>query len=298
VTTPTKTVILLNPFGTDVTNFVNRTTGVVQLLNGTITNPGDTVFTLPYNEMVSSAANITTGVGLLNTYLTRTLVGEALIFAYSQGCQISDQWLSTFGESSTIPADQISFLNIGNADRKFGGFAFNNPAFDAVGWTAGIPSEKLKWKYTDFARQYDPIADFPQAAALQNALTELQVSATDANYLQDALNSLETVAANKGFTLCLENLVAGLLWVHTGTAGVIPNTGYEFVSLEQTANLFHTDTNGAVYGISPTFPIPLLGASTPLPQIDKQDRIQIEQAYSRVFGPMPLPSQDSLSFIF
>ena len=97
---------------------------------------------------------------MLNTYLTKTLQGQALIFGYSQGCQITDYWLFHYGPTSTIPPGQIAFLNIGNADRKYGGFCYAKPSFNPVAWTGGIPTQKLTWKYMDFARQYDPIADF------------------------------------------------------------------------------------------------------------------------------------------
>lgn len=292
------TVVLLNPYGTDVTNFVNRTAGVAQLLNGGMSAPGDTIYTLPYDYHTSSAANITTAVGMLDTKL-RSLhaAGEYIkVRGYSQGCQIIDQWISENAATPPIPANAMDVLCIGNADRKFGGFAYGKSSFNTVAYTGGLPSS-VPWQYIDFARQYDPIADYPQSVPLNELLSSVELTLTNIDAIGSAVGALATLATNTAEMACTTNLVAGLLLIHTGLGmagsgymSVTPNPGG--AGSDSQRQLWHTDSNGVQYGIEVTYPVPSLGLSTWFPSLDIKARAEIEQSYSRIFGVMPTPPQD------
>lgn len=286
-----KTIVLLNPMGADVTTFVNQTPLVPQLLNGTVFNPGDTLYTLPYNN-TSGIDNITHGVSLLDSEL-RSLAAAStqpvLVFGYSEGCQVADMWVSQHYADSPlpVPADQLSFLLIGNADRKFGGFAYHQPSFAGVCYTGGLPSAHIPWAVTDLARQYDPIGDFPQALPIREALAALGTVVAqplDLSGWGAAMTYVGNALSNTASQACVTALLAGLNLVHINYLQITPSD----------ANiLWYTDPVTSVrYGISPTYPVPSLGVSTWFPALDLVIREEVEQSYDRVFGPMPLPPQD------
>lgn len=274
------TVILLNPFGTDVTPFLNGTAMVPQLLKGTLLQPGDTLYTLPYNNDVSGLANIEHGVELFDAKV-RATSGPMRVFGYSEGCQIADMWLSNQGASTPIDPSDLDFLLIGNANRKYGGFAFNQPAFASVGYTLGKPANTA-YSVTDFARQYDGIADFPGATAVVNALDNVQAVAagTSTAYL-DTLKSLSKVLGSTPYSLAMLNALAG--------AAIIHNV-YLYVAVDTTAGSTSSNVTLVEGNITwmwaPTNPVPLLGFSAPA-FLDKPLRTQIEKAFTR---PVTLPA--------
>jgi hypothetical protein len=288
-----KTIVLLNPDGADVTTFVNHTAFVPQLLNGSVFNTGDTLYTLPYTNETGSA-NVTAGVALLDTKLRALAAASSqdiLVFGYSEGCQVADQWISAHYADTTlaVPAGQLSFLSIGNADRKYGGFAYHQPCFESYCYTGGLPNAHIPWAYTDFARQYDPISDFPQAVTIQNALDDLTLALSSINLTvwEAGLSALTTALGSSASQACVNNLVDGLEYIHIN---------YLEVQLTDIGNIWYTDpVTGVRYGISPTWPVPALGLSTWFPALDTVIRAQVELSYSRIFGPMPLPSQDAVA---
>lgn len=284
-----KTVVLLNPYGTDVTPYVNNTSGYAQLLNGTVASTSDTVYTLPYNWNVSSSANITSGAGLLDTKLNGTS-GQILVFGYSEGCQIADYWLSNQATSTSVSPSNVTFLLIGNADRKYGGFAYNRSEFSTVGYTGGKP-DSTPFTVVDFVRQYDPIGDFPNAAPIVSALTGLASVGSDGNAMTGAMQAVASVMASGPYSNAMTNCVAGLALIHTGLG--VAGTGYMSVTTSDPTNLTLQDGN-ITWIWSPTYPVPMLGVGGTLPQSDYTLRTQIEQAYSRpVDIPMPNYSANS-----
>lgn len=274
----TKTVILLNPMGTDVTNFVNGTTGVPQLLKGTIMDAGDTLYTLPYNN-TSGAVHITDAIPMLDAKLKST-TGEVLVFGYSEGCQIADWWLANQGSTPAAGVDpaEVSFLLIANADRKYGGFVYQSTVFDAVAYTAGKP-DNTPYTVIDFARQYDGVADFPTAAPIQTALNNLQALTTDTNAFQTAMQDIANVVANTSYANAALNAVTGFVAIHNN---------YLQVTVADTDNVSLVDGN-ITWMWSPTYPVPLLGIGGTFPAADQALRPQIETAYSR---PVTLPTPD------
>jgi PE-PPE domain len=279
-----KTVILLNPYGTDVTPYVNHTSGYSQLLNGTVAATTDTVYTLPYNNNVSTTANIVSGAGLLDTKLNGTS-GQILVFGYSEGCQIADYWLTNYGPTTSVSPSNVSFLLIGNANRKYGGFAYNRSVFSSVGYNGGKP-DNTPFTVVDFVRQYDPIGDFPTATAIVNALVDLSYVGSDANYITGAFQSVANVLASTAYSNTMTNVLSGLALIHTGLG--VAGTGYMSVTPSDPVNLSLPDGN-ITWVWSPTYPVPMLGTGGTFPQTDQQLRIQIEQSYTR---PVQIPMPD------
>jgi hypothetical protein len=279
-----KTVILLNPYGTDVTPYISHTSGYSQLLNGTVAATTDTVYTLPYNNNVSTTANIVSGAGLLDTKLNGTS-GQILVFGYSEGCQIADYWLTNYGPTTTVSPANVSFLLIGNANRKYGGFAYNRSVFSSVGYNGGKP-DNTPFTVVDFVRQYDPIGDFPTATAIVNALVDLSYVGSDANYISGAFQSVSNVLASTAYSNTMTNVLAGLALIHTGLG--VAGTGYMSVTPSDPVNLSLPDGN-ITWVWSPTYPVPMLGTGGTFPQTDQQLRIQIEQSYTR---PVQIPMPD------
>lgn len=265
--------------GDDVTNFVNGTVGVPQLLNGTVMDAGDTLYTLPYNN-TSGIANVEAAVTMLDTKLNSTS-GEILVFGYSEGCQIADLWLTNQGASTPISPSDLSFLLIANANRKYGGFCYNHSIFNNVAYTAGKPADTA-YSVIDFARQYDGVADFPTAAAVQNALVEVQSVVTSINAFPAALQAVAAVLAVTQYADAAMNALAGFVLIHNI---------YLYVSVADTANVSLVEGN-ITWVWSPTYPVPLLGVGSTYPQADFNLRTQIEKAYSRPVT-IPLPKQDS-----
>lgn len=275
-----KTVILLNPMGTDVTSFVNGTPLIPQLMKGTVYDKSvDTFYTLPYTNQ-PGVANINAGVGMLDTKL-KSLTGEVLVFGYSEGCQIADQWLTNYGPTSPVSTTDVSFLLIANAERKYGGFVYDHDIFNAVGWTQGKPDD-TPYKVIDFARQYDGVSDYPTEAAIQNALVDLQAVGTDANALTGAMHAVSVVMAKTSWANAALNAITGMVLIHNF---------YEGVSVADPTNISLVEGN-ITWMWSPTYPVPLLGAGATFPWADQMLRTEIEQAYAR---PVTIPLPDYAS---
>ena len=116
--------------------------------------------------------SIDDGVSALDA-LVRSTPGPKLVFGHSQGAQVASRWLRSYADGpGAPPADDLSFLFIGNPLRKYGGFIVGRPEVDGV---IGQPTRNdTRYTVTDIALQYDGWADVPtrpgEPAAL-NALT-------------------------------------------------------------------------------------------------------------------------------
>lgn len=115
--------------------------------------------------------SIDAGVAALDA-LIRSTPGPKLVFGHSQGAQVASRWLRAHGDDPTAPpADELSFLFIGNPLRKYGGFIIGRPE---VGGATGLPTRNdTRYNVTDITLQYDGWADYPTspgAAAELNAL--------------------------------------------------------------------------------------------------------------------------------
>lgn len=284
----TRTLIVIDPFGFNLVSLGLQ----YLLLKGTLVKPGDTVYRLPYTNL-GGIDNIDEGVELLNTKLNST-AGDIFVFAYSEGAQIPTKWLREYGTTSPItPTSRLSFLLIGNAERRYGGFAYKHSTFDALADTDGLPeplsdgTSTVHYQVTDFARQYDGVADFPDAPEIQQAIESVGGVSTDpANWIvrviQDVTNAL--IGAHKDATL---NAILGMNLVHNNYFTVAPDDLH---------NVRFTDPDhpSVEYVWSPTYPVPLLGIGSTFPSLDRDKRKSIETAYSRPVV-MPTPSYGQIS---
>lgn len=282
------TVILINPMGSDVTNFVNGSLGVPQLLRGTIMGPGDTLYTLPYNN-TSGVANINAAVPMLDTEIHNVINagGTVKLFAYSEGGQVIDKWMNDHGQSTPVPTNKLSALSIANANSKFGGFAYKQPAFNGVGYTAGLPNT-VPYPYTIFTRQYDGVADFPFDPLIRAAMEDLQAVVANPNATTTwttALSAVVNLMHNSNmFRLdrlaAAENAINGMVLIHNV---------YLYVTVNDPQNVSYIDpVNGVKYVWSPTYPVPLLGVATWSPSADRLIRQEVGECYPRpVAVPQP-----------
>lgn len=279
------TVILLNPFGTDCTNFVNGTFLVPQLLKGTVMSPGDTLYTVPYKN-TSGIANVEAAATMLDTKIRSVVAagGLAKVFSYSEGGQPADLWITENASSPPCGGDQLEFLSIANANSKYGGFVYNHSAFSQVAYTGGLPAT-VPWPYTMFARQYDGVADFPYDASIQNALvtTQTYMNKVTMASMASAVSSWGPLLSNTAHRVAAENAFWGAIYIHNNYFNVTPDDPH---------NMSFTDTSGVKYVWSPTYPVPLLGMGMTIPAIDKADRVMIETMFNRPCGPLPMPGQD------
>lgn len=276
-----KTLIVIDPMGF---NLVSLGLQYV-LLKGTLVELGDTVYRLPYVNF-SGIDNINAGVELLDDKLNST-TGDILVFAYSEGAQVATKWLREYGTESPItPTSRLKFLLIGNAERRYGGFAYKHSTFDAVADTEGLPepledgTSTVHYQVTDFARQYDGVADFPDAPIIQDAIESVGGVTTDPfnwilRALQDVTNAL--IGNYKDAAL---NAVLGMNLIHNN---------YFLVTPDDPHNVRFTDPDhpSVEYVWSPTYPAPMLGGGTTFPSLDRDQRARIETAYAR---PVTLPS--------
>jgi hypothetical protein len=154
------------------------------MMRGSIT-AGNTVVTVPYNNWWPESGNVGVAAALLNTYLNNpAYAGEKLVYGMSLGSQVACRWLRDYGPSSSIPASDLSFLLLGNPERKHGGALAVDPVrffntYGGVGVPTGTPYDVI-----DFAVQYDGWADWP------NALTPNATSIFNAQLGQGQIHNL------------------------------------------------------------------------------------------------------------
>jgi|GEM_PF-6031001 len=284
-----KTLIVIDPMGFNVTELGLQ----YFLLDGTLVQPGDTVYRLPYIAL-AGISNIDHGVDLLDAKL-RSTPGEILVFGYSEGAQVATKWLRTKGHPAPVtPTERVKFLLIGNAERRYGGFAYKHSVLDALCDTDGLPepledgTSTVHYQVTDFARQYDGIADFPNSSDIQQAVDSVGAATGDPftwilRALQDVTNAL--IGSHKEAAL---NAVLGMSMIHHSYFSVTPDDLH---------NVRFTDPDHPLveYVWSPTYPVPLLGSGITFPSMDRDKRKLVETAYTRpVIMPQPNYAQISL----
>lgn len=284
-----RTLIVVDPMGLNLTSL-----GLERLLlKGSLVKSGDAVYRLPYVNQ-AGAANIAGGVTALNTKLTST-AGDILVFGYSEGAQVVTKWLRDYGTSSPVtPTSRLKFLLIGNAERRYGGFAYKHTNLAAICDVDGLPdplpdgTSTVHYQVTDFARQYDGFADFPSAQDIQQAVDSAGAAISDPlNWALRALQDVSNAVTGDHKDAAL-NAVLGMQMVHTNYFSVTPDDLH---------NVRYADPDhpSVEYVWSPTYPVPLLGLGVTLPSLDRSKRRPIEAAYSRpVVLPQPNYAQISL----
>jgi PE-PPE domain len=101
---------------------------------------------------------IADGVQKLNVAINTT-PGPKVVFGDSLGAVVAQYWLAQYGRTSTVPADQLRFVLIGNSIRKYGGQLRSRPDHLAVANAVQVPG--IRYQVLDIARQWDIYADYP-----------------------------------------------------------------------------------------------------------------------------------------
>ena len=211
-------------------------------LRGTITN-GNTVVPILYPNWTMFEAQVEQGASMLDAALTST-DGPKVVFGHSLGAVVASNWLKNYGPNSSVPADELSFVLIGNSVRKYGG-ELTTPGISALFFPHSYPiPANTPYTVTDFARQYDGFADFPQ------------LTGNLSDNMWALLNSI------------------------SGEGNVHPH--YNDVTLDDSANVWHTEGNIS-WVWSPTWPLPIFGlAQNAISQIeDEALRASVEGGYNR-----------------
>lgn len=211
-------------------------------LKGTITD-GNTVVPILYPNWTIFESQVDTGAQMLDSALTST-PGPKVVFGHSLGAVVASNWLKNYGPTSSVPGSDLSFVLIGNSVRKYGG-ELTTPGLSELFFPNSFPiPADTPYQVTDFTRQYDGFADFPQLSGNAN-----------------------------------ENMWA-LLNSVSGEGTVHPQ--YNHVTLDDPENVWHTEGNIS-YGWSPTWPLPIYGRSQNfITQWEDQElRATVEGGYSR-----------------
>jgi hypothetical protein len=125
---------------------------------------GRTVERLNYFNMPGDSS-IKSGADTLHARLA-TVPKPVIYYGHSEGAQVGDWWLNHQGLLVPYSPSDVSFIFSGNPERKYGGVPWLQNRY-APAATA--------YSVTDYARQYDGWADYPNLAspngtALLNAL--------------------------------------------------------------------------------------------------------------------------------
>ena len=86
--------------------------------------------------------------------LIRSTPGPKIVLGYSQGAQVAGTWLRRFAHVAGAPSpDELSFLLIGNPERKYG----QQP------WTVKQTPDDTQYAVRDVSRRHDNWADYSKA---------------------------------------------------------------------------------------------------------------------------------------
>ena len=126
-----------------------------KVCRGYAVQPGRTQVQVKYPATLDPSGDSPTGsiqTGATNLdKLIRQTPGPKIVFGYSQGAQVAGAWLRKYPQlSDAPPAEELSFLLIGNPERKYG----KQP------WTKKITPDYTQYKVRDVARRNDNWADW------------------------------------------------------------------------------------------------------------------------------------------
>ncbi|KMO84138.1 PE-PPE domain-containing protein [Mycolicibacterium chubuense] len=136
-------------------NYINET------LQGVVCQAPNTCTEIPYLSFITPF-----GVARLDNVLKAEANDEPIvIYAYSNGAQIAQHWITDHADDADAPpAENVTFILMGNSTRKYGG----------ADKEFGV-SQPSQYHVIDIAREYDPVADFPDNGlnllAVANALS-------------------------------------------------------------------------------------------------------------------------------
>jgi hypothetical protein len=151
------TVLTVNPADFNIVNIMP------QELGGVITAAPEKV--VPVNYPSSGiGSDILAGTAALDAAIKATS-GPKVVFAYSEGASASTVWLIQHAAASTVPAEDLIFVFIGNPNRYTGLYGKTNPNASEV-YQQLTPTDS-KYTVIDIARKGDFFADFANLSVLQ-----------------------------------------------------------------------------------------------------------------------------------
>ncbi|KMO82872.1 PE-PPE domain-containing protein [Mycolicibacterium chlorophenolicum] len=135
-------------------NYINET------LQGVVCQAPNTCTEIPYLSFITPF-----GVARLDNVIKTEADTPIVIYAYSNGAQIAQHWITDHADDADAPpAENVTFILMGNSTRKYGGA---DKEFNV--------SQPSQYHVIDIAREYDPVADFPDNGlnllAVANALS-------------------------------------------------------------------------------------------------------------------------------
>lgn len=224
----TQVDVVMTCEGTNLDVFVPVGGSVRYMFNGSIT-AGRTVQQILYPAILDlfpfwddgliPGTPIWWGVEALNTALHSYGAGtKILVFGHSMGAEVIGRWLANHANDTDAPdpAD-VSFLQIGNPERKYGGIFSEGAPFPRI--TSGGHHTPTDTAYTviDCKIQYDlyadwPTADFPNPESIANAMSGLLWPHTF-GYLFRDLNDPTRLTYQEGnttFVLLPDALLSGV----------------------------------------------------------------------------------------
>lgn len=168
----TGTVFMVDGFGWRGMNTLLMGGQITAAPNVAVQVPADgSTAAMGYTNQASDAVNIGKGADLCQAMVTDPKYKPPfLFFTMSQGGAVVSEmlrrWYAMPGHLGPVDPSLCSFLLLANPERKYGGATvlgakvFGSPLTNAYSVPPGIPDGNL-YPITDFARQYDPISDWP-----------------------------------------------------------------------------------------------------------------------------------------
>jgi hypothetical protein len=110
-------------------------------------------------QIIYPFLDIPQGVTLLGAAINSTS-GPIIVFTYSQGGQVAEQWLKQNANAPNAPSPaNLTFILLGNSTRAYGG-SLVEPA-GGVGSPSAEVWPQSQYQVIDVARQYEYSADYP-----------------------------------------------------------------------------------------------------------------------------------------
>ena len=124
-------------------------------------------YILPFGTFEPGLAE---NVKTMNYALNHT-PGDKIAYGFSGGARVVSKWLQDNADTTAISPEELSVVLLGNGGRKYGGI---NGWWGGYGDSLMTPTD-TQFSVLDVAREYDPIADFPDnpfnLLALANAIS-------------------------------------------------------------------------------------------------------------------------------
>ncbi|WP_081287676.1 PE-PPE domain-containing protein [Mycobacterium asiaticum] len=136
-------------------------------LRGELFAAPNVVAKVPYNNF-PAARNVHQGALNLNNML-HAIPGPKIVLGHSEGAQVEDDWLRTYGPSSDIDPASVTFVLTGDPEGKYGGcMRVSNSGCTAAYGGTGFPID-TRYTVKVVIRQYDFWADCPANLANSTA---------------------------------------------------------------------------------------------------------------------------------